>query len=619
MPLVTIPAAVSTGMTAAQAAAAAAAAAQTATAATAATTLAAAAPTTALTTTVAPTLATAAPTLTTAGVAPGAFGAGVTGAGAGGAGAGITAGAGGAGAGGAGITAGGVGGGSVAPGAFGAGTGGAGGAGAGAGAGGGGAGITSGGAGTVPGALSPSPAGLTPGQEAFLNASTAGPGAPLQMLPPPSGPVPAGTLPPAGGTPFTNPAVTPVHSGGISQTPTALQGSGPGGYGASGGPNLPPYAEAMPPAPQLGTPGNPMDPNAALQGKLPGVDIPYEASLPQPGIDVPYGQASGNALERGITSAVKFAKENPYTTAAATTAASYLMRPEPPEKKQYAKRDLSGFQRSEPSAGVYTPVYEPQNYAVGGQVEQMAAMNSVGANTGYPMANLQTPMYSNPAMQRPEATNVLAPSVDAGVTSYSGEPRFAEGGDVPAVEKLDARNRKLLGVKTPQEVEEDFQRGQDVMRQEGFGIVTDADVDTRRKSPLAASITQLKKIGKRVGAPVADMPKSDIVDTDVFHAARGGITYDLGGYSDGGRLLKGPGDGVSDSIPASIGGRQPARLADGEFVIPARIVSELGNGSTEAGARKLYAMMERVQASRKKSIGKKKVAVNSKADKHLPA
>jgi hypothetical protein len=93
----------------------------------------------------------------------------------------------------------------------------------------------------------------------------------------------------------------------------------------------------------------------------------------------------------------------------------------------------------------------------------------------------------------------------------------------------------------------------------------------------------------------------------------------LGDYSDGGRLLKGPGDGVSDSIPASIGGRQPARLADGEFVIPARIVSELGNGSTEAGARKLYAMMERVQATRKKSIGKKKVAVNSKADKHLPA
>jgi hypothetical protein len=101
-------------------------------------------------------------------------------------------------------------------------------------------------------------------------------------------------------------------------------------------------------------------------------------------------------------------------------------------------------------------------------------------------------------------------------------------------------------------------------------------------------------------------------------AAGGGISH-LGDYSDGGRLLKGPGDGVSDSIPATIADKRPARLADGEFVVPARIVSELGNGSTEAGARKLYAMMDRVQNARKKSIGKKKVAVDSRADKLLPA
>ena len=83
--------------------------------------------------------------------------------------------------------------------------------------------------------------------------------------------------------------------------------------------------------------------------------------------------------------------------------------------------------------------------------------------------------------------------------------------------------------------------------------------------------------------------------------------------------MKGPGDGVSDSIPASIGNRQPARLADGEFVVPARIVSELGNGSTDAGARKLYEMMDRVQKQRNKTTGKGKVAVNSKADKYMPA
>jgi hypothetical protein len=102
--------------------------------------------------------------------------------------------------------------------------------------------------------------------------------------------------------------------------------------------------------------------------------------------------------------------------------------------------------------------------------------------------------------------------------------------------------------------------------------------------------------------------------------AMGGGLGSLGSYSDGGRLLKGPGDGVSDSIPATIGRkRQPARLADGEFVIPARIVSELGNGSTEAGAKKLYAMMDRVQRARGKTTGKNKVAANSRADKYLPA
>jgi len=103
--------------------------------------------------------------------------------------------------------------------------------------------------------------------------------------------------------------------------------------------------------------------------------------------------------------------------------------------------------------------------------------------------------------------------------------------------------------------------------------------------------------------------------------ARGGMSqqFDLGGYSDGGRLLRGPGDGVSDSIPATIGNKRPARLADGEFVVPARIVSELGNGSTEAGARKLYAMMDRVQAARRGTVGKGRVAKNSRSDKYLPA
>lgn len=100
--------------------------------------------------------------------------------------------------------------------------------------------------------------------------------------------------------------------------------------------------------------------------------------------------------------------------------------------------------------------------------------------------------------------------------------------------------------------------------------------------------------------------------------AQGGQSH-LGDYSDGGRLLRGPGNGTSDDIPATIGDKRPARLADGEFVIPSRIVSELGNGSTEAGARQLYAMMDRVQKARAKTTGKNKVAFDARARNQLPA
>lgn len=167
------------------------------------------------------------------------------------------------------------------------------------------------------------------------------------------------------------------------------------------------------------------------------------------------------------------------------------------------------------------------SYASGGPVEQMSNANAIGANTGFPQADVHTGAYATP-YQTPISQNIIQGDQDTRVDPYTGEEKLATGG------------------------------------------IADAH-------------------------------------------------YNLGGYSDGGRLLRGPGDGVSDSIPATIGHKQPARLADGEFVVPARIVSELGNGSTEAGARKLYAMMDRVQKARGKTVGKGKVATNSKADKYLPS
>jgi hypothetical protein len=90
------------------------------------------------------------------------------------------------------------------------------------------------------------------------------------------------------------------------------------------------------------------------------------------------------------------------------------------------------------------------------------------------------------------------------------------------------------------------------------------------------------------------------------------------GFAGGGqaRFLSGGGDGMSDSIPATIANRQPARLADGEFVIPADVVSHVGNGSSKAGAKKLYAMMDRVRKAR---TGKKRQAPAVRAERYMPA
>jgi hypothetical protein len=87
------------------------------------------------------------------------------------------------------------------------------------------------------------------------------------------------------------------------------------------------------------------------------------------------------------------------------------------------------------------------------------------------------------------------------------------------------------------------------------------------------------------------------------------------GYARGG-YLNGDGDGMSDSIPATIEGKQPARLADGEFVVPADVVSHLGNGSSKAGSKRLYAMLDKVRHAR---TGNKKQGKEIKAEKYLPA
>jgi uncharacterized protein (DUF433 family) len=98
-----------------------------------------------------------------------------------------------------------------------------------------------------------------------------------------------------------------------------------------------------------------------------------------------------------------------------------------------------------------------------------------------------------------------------------------------------------------------------------------------------------------------------------------GQGYLPAGYAEGGmakgRYLQGETDGMADKLPARIGRDQPAALSHGEFVIPADVVSHMGNGNSDAGAKKLYQMMDKIRMAR---TGNKKQGKKINPDKFMP-
>jgi hypothetical protein len=152
----------------------------------------------------------------------------------------------------------------------------------------------------------------------------------------------------------------------------------------------------------------------------------------------------------------------------------------------------------------------------------------------------------------------------------------------------------------------------------------DATEAAKRYGPTQEQIAQ-GQAGYEAG--LASLYKPMTVAPIVTKAEGGEIDDIMVGYNEGGdvyaaagRYLEGPGDGMSDSITAQIdhgGGKtQPARLARGEFVVPADVVSDLGNGSSNAGAQKLYDMMKKIRKARH---GTSKQPPAVKTDKAMPA
>jgi hypothetical protein len=301
-------------------------------------------------------------------------------------------------------------------------------------------------------------------------------------------------------------------------------------------------------------------------------------------------EVAGQGGPKWYDKALEFAKENKFLTGAAAYTAAYnlgLLDPrgmEMPKKSYGNQYTLSkDFKASEATPNVYKPTY--QTYAEGGVM-------AVGG----------------PSSEVPEPRKSLNPMTTVSAETGGEMPGYAKGGTLSS--SLDYYRQMTEG-----------QSAKAAPDKGNVGIYYDQDLDTRYQDALTAAQIRQAKVNKRANlrmptggvmkraTPMGQInlapPGSKAQDSgDATEAAQGGIMQardsSLGGYAAGGnpRLLKGPGDGMSDNIPAMIGRKQPARLADGEFVIPADVVSHLGNGSTEAGAKRLHEMMTKVRRER---------------------
>ena len=153
-----------------------------------------------------------------------------------------------------------------------------------------------------------------------------------------------------------------------------------------------------------------------------------------------------------------------------------------------------------------------------------------------------------------------------------------------------------------------FAKGGTVQPQAGGG--GGGGVNNLLRNMMEGTAQNMQTTGVPEGMSIADVIRAG---RGYMPGPKGGVKLAQGGYLDGGML---PGDGMSDDVPANIDGEQEAALSQGEFVVPADVVSHLGNGSSDAGSKKLYAMMDKVRQAR---TGNKQQGKQINPERYMPA
>ena len=272
--------------------------------------------------------------------------------------------------------------------------------------------------------------------------------------------------------------------------------------------------------------------------------------------------------------------------ASALTPAPFTPPPKKPEQYYHTSYNPPKYN---PATGAYEPAsYGPGSYYTN-PTQYAAKGGTVGYTEGGPAFYPLTGDARGPGEKPQYSSDIYGDDSGAGINNNkAGRGSYSDAAG------------KGIHENTPSGVEELFSK---------VSPATLARFKTAKNAAKqAAAIKELRKRANTV---------NDYSDEETVTAAQGGL-MGLNTYAAGGKLLRGPGDGMSDSIPAVINGVKPQRaaLADGEFVMPADVVSHLGNGSTEAGSKRLYAMMDRVRKAR---TGNPKQGKQINADRFMPA
>jgi hypothetical protein len=287
-----------------------------------------------------------------------------------------------------------------------------------------------------------------------------------------------------------------------------------------------------------------------------------------------------------------------------------------------------------PTAPTTTSVPDAAAAAEAAMVNPMAHPDFGGSYTGpgsTPLgpqslnANLTAPLKVGSSYGFQAATDVAsAPIFEAPIGTAGGRDIPLTGGALPpGVDTVPGRMANVITPKGEGFGPEPITKGFDIAATGLSGLSLEkAAEETRRADIEAAAVKQKEEERERLFEELArrTLGRVAVKSGGQINLAKGGMSYMEGGgttdVTGEPRMVQGTGDGMSDSVPATIEGVQEARLANDEFVIPADVVADIGNGSSNAGAKKLYNMMDRIRKARH---GTTKQPPEIRAERLMPA